>query len=76
MTSPFESRAPHPSRTPTRAPAGASGGRDRLFQALVALVDDLTVERDEAGLLGSALEHIVGSLDIIGGAIFTSGADG
>ena len=60
MTAPSESRAPQPSRTPTRAPAAAPGARDRLFQALVALVDDLTVERDEAGLLSSALEHIVG----------------
>jgi len=76
MTAPFESLAPQPPRTPARSPAAASGGRDRLFQALVALVDDLTVERDETGLLRSALEHIVGSLELIGGAIFVNGADG
>ena len=76
MSAPFESRVPQPPRTPVRAAAGASGSRDRLFQALVALVDDLTVERDEAGLLGSALEHIVGSLELVGGAIFTGAPDG
>lgn len=72
MTSPFASGTPQPPYTPSSAP----GGRDRLFQALVALVDDLTVERDEAGLLRSALEHIVGSLELIGGAIFVADDDG
>jgi diguanylate cyclase (GGDEF)-like protein len=77
MTMPSESRTPQPSRTPARAPAAApDGSRDRLLQALVALVDDLTVERDETGLLRSALEHIVGSLELIGGAIFVAGQDG
>jgi diguanylate cyclase (GGDEF)-like protein len=77
MTTPSESRTPQPSRTPARAPAAApDGSRDRLLQALVALVDDLTVERDETGLLRSALEHIVGSLELIGGAIFVAGQDG
>ena len=33
-------------------------GRDRLLPTLVALVDDLGVERDAAGLLSSALEHL------------------
>ncbi len=77
MTAPFESRAPQPPRTPVRAPAtpAPGGSRDRLLQTLVALVDDLTVEREEAGLLRSALEHIVGSLDLIGGAIFVAGHD-
>jgi len=50
--------------------------RDRLLPTLVALVDDLGVERDETGLLSSALEHIVGSLELIGGAIFVAGHDG
>src|SRR5512134_2084698 len=76
MTAPSESLAPQPPRMPARTPAAAPGGRDRLFQALVALVDDLTVERDETGLLRSALEHIVGSLELVGGAIFVIGADG
>jgi diguanylate cyclase (GGDEF)-like protein len=74
MTAPSESRSPQSPRTP--APAAAADGRDRLLQALVALVDDLTVERDEAGLLRSALEHVVGSLELVGGAIFVSGIDG
>jgi diguanylate cyclase (GGDEF)-like protein len=73
MTAPSESRAPQLPRTPARAPSPAAGGRDRLLAALVALVDDLTVERDEAGLLRSALERIVGSLELMGGAIFVGG---
>ena len=78
MTAPLDSRAPQPPRTPTRAPAtpAPGGSRDRLLQTLVALVDDLTIERDEPGLLRSALEHIVGSLELIGGAIFVVGHDG
>src|SRR5574341_1477690 len=76
MTAPFERLAPQPPRTPASNPDSAPSGRDRLFQALVALVDDLTIERDENGLLRSALEHIVGSLELTGGAIFVSGADG
>jgi len=47
-----------------------------VFQALAALVDDLTVERDESGLLRSALEHVVGTLELVGGAIFVAGEDG
>ena len=59
-----ESRAPLPQRAPARS-AGASSptAHDRVLRALVALIDDLTVERDEAGLLRSALEHVVGSLE-------------
>jgi len=78
MSPPFDSRAPQPPRSPVRAPAQAApgGSRDRLLPTLIALVDDLTVEREEGGLLRSALEHIVGSLDLIGGAIFVAGHDG
>jgi diguanylate cyclase (GGDEF)-like protein len=39
-------------------------------------VDDLTVERDEAGLLRSTLEHVVNSLELAGGAVFAPGEDG
>jgi hypothetical protein len=75
MSPPFDSRAPQPPRSPVRAPAQAApgGSRDRLLPTLIALVDDLTVEREESGLLRSALEHIVGSLDLVGGAIFVPG---
>ena len=78
MTPPFERRAPQPPRSPDRAPAQAKPGRsrDRLVPALFALVDDLTVEREQGGLLRSALEHIVGSLELVGGAIFVAGHDG
>ncbi|HEY8234756.1 MAG TPA: diguanylate cyclase [Vicinamibacteria bacterium] len=70
MTAPSESHAPQSPRTPARVLGAAPGNRDRLLAALVAIVDDLTVERDEAGLLRSALEHVVSSLELIGGAIF------
>jgi diguanylate cyclase (GGDEF)-like protein len=78
MTPPQASRAPKPPRGPVRAAAQPASGRsrDRLLPALVALVDDLTVEHDEAGLLRTALEHIVGSLELVGGAIFVAGHDG
>ena len=75
MTAPSESHAPQSPRTPARVLGAAPGNRDRLLAALVAIVDDLTVERDEAGLLRSTLEHVVSSLELIGGAIFVA-ADG
>jgi diguanylate cyclase (GGDEF)-like protein len=55
---------------------GAPGSRHRLLPTLIALIDDLNVERDQGGLLRSALEHIVGTLDLVGGAIFLAGSDG
>jgi diguanylate cyclase (GGDEF)-like protein len=39
-------------------------------------VDDLTVEREESGLLRSTLEHVVKSLDLVGGAVFEPGEEG
>jgi len=57
------------------AEAGAAGG-ERLLRALVSLVDDLTVERDEPGLLRAAVEHAVGSLGLVGGAAMVVGEDG
>jgi diguanylate cyclase (GGDEF)-like protein len=78
MVIPFPNPAPTPSRAPARAasarPPGV--GDDRLLRTLVSLLDDLTVERDEPGLLRSALEHVVGSLDLAGAAVFLSGEDG
>jgi diguanylate cyclase (GGDEF)-like protein len=78
MSAPPEKRVPQPPRTPVRAAATVApgGSRDRLLQALFSLIDDLTVERDAAGLLRSALEHLVGSLDLAGGAIFVASEDG
>src|ERR1044071_8950591 len=41
--------------------------QDRTIRALMSLVDDLTIERDEPGLLHSTLEHVVESLALTGG---------
>jgi diguanylate cyclase (GGDEF)-like protein len=49
--------------------------QERIIRALVALVDDLTIERDEAGLLGSSLERVVGALGLTGGAAYAAGPD-
>ena len=66
------------SRSPL--PPGAAGtpaeGHDRLLRTLVSLVGDLTVEREEAGLLRSTLEHVVGSLEVAGAAVFVRGEEG
>lgn len=44
--------------------------RDRTVRVLMALVDDLTLERDEATLLRLTLEHAVDTLALHGGATF------
>jgi diguanylate cyclase (GGDEF)-like protein len=44
-------------------------GPERLLRTLVSLVDDLTVQGEEGGLLRSTLEHVVGSLDLMGGVV-------
>jgi len=78
MTSPPESRAPFPPPAPAR-PAVArppERGDDRLLRTLVSLVGDLTVEREEGGLLRSTLEHVVVSLELAGAAVFSPGEDG
>src|SRR5262245_39674933 len=49
--------------------------QDRTIRALMSLVDDLTVERDERGLLHSTLEHVVESLDLAGGMTLLLAAD-
>jgi diguanylate cyclase (GGDEF)-like protein len=41
--------------------------QDRTIRALMSLVDDLTVEREEGGLLRSTLEHVVLALGLTGG---------
>lgn len=78
MTLPSDRRAPPPPRLPARPPATSppAGARDRVLSALVCLVDDLTVEREEQGLLRSTLEHVVQALDLAGGAVMTLGPDG
>jgi diguanylate cyclase (GGDEF)-like protein len=67
MASPSEGRSSQTPRAVGRPGGSADGARDRLLAALVALAGDLTVEREERGLLRSALEHVVGALDLEGG---------
>ncbi len=58
-------RPPEPAVASARVPP-----RERTVRALMALVDDLTVERDEATLLRSTLAHVVQTLALDGGAAF------
>jgi diguanylate cyclase (GGDEF)-like protein len=78
MTPPPESRAASRPRPVVRLPAGetATEARERLLGGIVSLVDDLTVERQEAGLLRSTLEHVLGSLGLAGGVTYAVGDDG
>jgi diguanylate cyclase (GGDEF)-like protein len=61
---------------PPRAASARMDSHDRLLRTLVALTGDFTVEREEAGLLRSTLEHIVLSLELAGAAVFAGGEDG
>ena len=77
MSTSRPSRAPLPPRAPARPTAGPTvAALQRLVRTLVSLVDDLTVEREEEGLLRSTLEHVVGSLDLAGGVTLLVGEDG
>jgi diguanylate cyclase (GGDEF)-like protein len=77
MSTPRPSRTPLPPRVPARPTSGPTvASLQRLVRTLVSLVDDLTVEREEAGLLRSTLEHVVGSLDLAGGVTLLVGEDG
>ena len=78
MTLPPESRASLPPHAPARPDASGApaASHDRLLRTLVSLVDDLTVERDEAGLLRSTLDHVVVSLELAGAVIFARDEDG
>ncbi len=63
------------SRSPARpapdAPSGAPA-LDRSLEALLSVIDDLTVETDEAGLITRTLAHVVDALGAVGGATFLS----
>jgi diguanylate cyclase (GGDEF)-like protein len=64
-------------RVARRAPkASPRLAPDRTIRALMALVGDLTVEREEEGLLRSTLEHVVETLGLTGGITFLPGPDG
>ena len=60
-----DAQTPNDSRSP-----------DRTIRALMSLVDDLTVEREEGGLLRSTLEHVVVALGLSGGLTLTLGEGG
>ncbi|HVQ29352.1 MAG TPA: diguanylate cyclase [Vicinamibacteria bacterium] len=68
-------------KAPNRANPGARTQNDprspdRTIRALMSLVDDLTVEREEGGLLRSTLEHVVVALGLSGGLTLTLGEGG
>jgi diguanylate cyclase (GGDEF)-like protein len=48
-------------------PAGPAVSNDRTTQALMSVLDDLSVQREESGLLRSTLEHVVLALEATGG---------
>jgi diguanylate cyclase (GGDEF)-like protein len=73
MASTTHGRAALDPRAPDPAPGAAD---DRLLRLLVALLDDLTVEHEEKGLLLSTLERVVASLGLAGGAVLVPGEDG
>jgi diguanylate cyclase (GGDEF)-like protein len=50
--------------------------QDRTIRTLMSLADDLTVERDEEGLLRSTLEHVVQTLGLTGGLTFLADQHG
>ncbi len=65
------------SEKPASPPSpGSLAPGDRLLQALMSLVEDLTVEREEDGLLRSTLEHVVDGLGLAGGATLVIGPEG
>ncbi len=49
--------------------------QDRAVRTLLSVVEDLSVEKEDEGLLFATLEHIVAELDITGGVAFTAGAE-
>ena len=55
--------------------AAPAGPRDRVLRALMSLVEDLTVEREEDGLLRSTLEHAVDALGLAGGLTLVFGPE-
>jgi diguanylate cyclase (GGDEF)-like protein len=77
MALPSDHRPPSPlpvaARPAARRPAGS---RDPLIGTLVSLLDDLTGEGEEPGLLRATLEHVVESLGLAGGITFVTGDDG
>jgi len=50
--------------------------QDRTIRTLIALVDELTVGRDEQGLLESTIGHVVQALSLTGGTTYLPGSGG
>jgi diguanylate cyclase (GGDEF)-like protein len=50
--------------------------QDRTIRTLIALVDELTVGRDEEGLLQATLDHVVSSLSLTGGTTYLPAPEG
>jgi diguanylate cyclase (GGDEF)-like protein len=50
--------------------------QSRAIQALVSVVEDLTVEREQGGLVRSTLEHVIEALGIDGGVTFLPDPEG
>jgi diguanylate cyclase (GGDEF)-like protein len=78
MVPPPESRRPINPLPVMRPAARRSTGepQDPLLVALIALMDDLNLERDEGALLRTALGHVVASFDVSGGILFVLGDEG
>jgi diguanylate cyclase (GGDEF)-like protein len=65
-----------PDRRAPRVPVASDPlAQDRTIRALMSLVDDLTVEHDQAGLLRTTLDHVVEALNLTGGVTFVLGPD-
>ena len=65
-----------PSNIPgSHASAAPAGLPDRVLRTLMSLVEDLTVAREEEGLLRATLEHAVDGLDLAGGLTLLFGPD-
>jgi diguanylate cyclase (GGDEF)-like protein len=62
--------------TPPDPPDPDLLAQNRTIRVLMSLVDDMTVERDEEGLLRSTLDHVVQALDLSGGVTFLVDAAG
>ncbi len=60
---------------PPLATTGEPSAQDRTIRVLLALVEDLTIERDEDRLLHSTLDHVVAALGLSAGATYVIGPD-
>ena len=59
----------------TTASKPKAAAEDRTVRALLSVVEDLSVEKEDEGLLYATLEHVVRELSISGGVAFTTGPE-